>query len=72
MYTIHGVIVCELYFVCLILLINHNYIISNVDYNIMERLDRRVDKFIYTILHTINSTVQSIVIVNCCYIQTQC
>ena len=39
----------------------HNYIISNLDYNIMERLDRRLVNFIYNILHTNNSTVQSIV-----------
>ena len=39
----------------------HNYIISHLDYNIMERLDRRLVKFIYTILHTNNSTVQSTV-----------
>ena len=40
----------------------HNYIISNLDYNIMERLDRRLVKFIfYNLLHTNYSTVQSIV-----------
>ena len=39
----------------------HNYIISNLDYNIMERLDRRLVKFIYNMLHTNNSTVLSIV-----------
>ena len=39
----------------------HNYIISHLDYNIMERLDRRLVKFIYNLLHTNNSTVQSIV-----------
>ena len=39
----------------------HNYNISHVDYNIMERLDRRLVKFIYNILHTNNSPVQSIV-----------
>ena len=40
----------------------HNYIISNLDYNITERLDRRLVKFIfYNLLHTNNSTVQSIV-----------
>ena len=39
----------------------HNYIISHLDYNIMERLDRRLVKFIYYLLHTNNSTVQSIV-----------
>ena len=38
-----------------------NYIISHLDYNIMERLDRRLVKYIYNILHTNNSTVQSIV-----------
>ena len=52
----------------------HNYIISHLNYNIMERLDRRLVKFIYNLLHTNNSTAQSIVklIVNCCYIQTRC
>ena len=39
----------------------HNYIISHLDYNVMERLDHRLVKFIYNILHTNNSTVQSIV-----------
>ena len=39
----------------------HNYIISNLYYNIMERLDRRLVKFIYNLLHTNNSTVQSII-----------
>ena len=39
----------------------HNYIISYLDYNIMERLDRRLVKYIYNLLHTNNSTVQSIV-----------
>ena len=39
----------------------HNYIISNLDYNIMERLDRRLVKFIYNLMHTNNSTVQSII-----------
>ena len=39
----------------------HNYIISHLDYNIMERLDRRLVKYIYNLLHTNNSTVQSIV-----------
>ena len=39
----------------------HNYIISHLDYNIMERLDFRLVKFIYNLLHTNNSTVQSIV-----------
>ena len=39
----------------------HNYIITHLDYNIMERLDRRLVKFIYNLLHTNNSTVQSIV-----------
>ena len=39
----------------------HNYIISNLDCNIMERLDRRLVTFIYNLLHTNNSTVQSIV-----------
>ena len=38
-----------------------NYIISHLDYNIMERLDHRLVKFIYNLLHTNNSTVQSIV-----------
>ena len=42
----------------------HNYIISHLDYNIMERLDRRLLKFIYNLLHTNNYTVQSIVHVN--------
>ena len=42
----------------------HNYIISHLDYNIMERLDRRLVKYIYNLLHTNNSTVQSIVKVN--------
>ena len=41
--------------------ITHNYIISHLDYNIMERLDRRLVKYIYNLLHTNNSTVQSIV-----------
>ena len=36
----------------------HNYIISHLDYNIMERLDRRL---VNSLLHTNNSTVQSIV-----------
>ena len=39
----------------------HNNIISHLDYNIMERLDRRLVKFIYNLLHTNNFTVQSIV-----------
>ena len=39
----------------------HNFIISDVDYNIMVRLDLRLVKFIYNILHTNNYTVQSIV-----------
>ena len=39
----------------------HNYIISHLDYNIMERLDRRLVMYIYNLLHTNNSTVQSIV-----------
>ena len=39
----------------------HNYIISHLDYNIMERLDRRLVKFIYNLLHTNKFTVQSIV-----------
>ena len=39
----------------------HNYIISNLDYNIMKRLDRRLVKFIYNLLLTNNSTVQSII-----------
>ena len=39
----------------------HNYIISHLDYNIMERLDRRLVKYIYNLLHTNNSTVLSIV-----------
>ena len=39
----------------------HKHIISHLDYNIMERLDRILVKFIYNLLHTINSTVQSIV-----------
>ena len=38
----------------------HNYIISHLDYNIMERLDHRLVKFIYHLLHTNNSTVQLI------------
>ena len=50
----------------------HTDSIYHLDYNIMERLDRRLVKFIYNLLHRNNSTVQSIVIVNCCYIQTQC
>ena len=41
--------------------ITHNYIISHLDYNIMERLNRRLVKYIYNLLHTNNSTVQSIV-----------
>ena len=36
----------------------HNYIISNLDYNIMERLDRRLVKFMYNFLHTNNSTIK--------------
>ena len=40
-----------------------NYIISYFHYNIMERLDHRLVKFIYNRLHMNNSTVQSIV--NC-------
>ena len=39
----------------------HNYIIPHLDYNIMERLDRRLVKFIYNPLHTNNYTVESIV-----------
>ena len=40
----------------------HNYIISHLDYNNMERLDRRlVIKYIYNLLHTNNSTIQSII-----------
>ena len=40
----------------------HNYIISYLYYNIMERLYRRlVNNYIYNLLHTNNSTVQSIV-----------
>ena len=39
----------------------HNYIISNLDYNSMERLDRRLVKFICNLLHTNNYTVQSII-----------
>ena len=39
----------------------HNYIISHLDYNIMERLDRRLVKFTDNLLHTNSSTVQSIV-----------
>ena len=39
----------------------NNYIICNLDYNIMERLDRRLVKFIYNLLHTNYSTVQSII-----------
>ena len=39
----------------------HNYIISQLDYNIMERHDHRLVKFIYNLLHTNNSTIQSIV-----------
>ena len=39
----------------------HNYIISHLDYNIMERLDRRLVQFTYNLLHTNNSIVQSIV-----------
>ena len=30
------------------------YIISHLDYNIMERLNRRLVKFIYNLLHTNN------------------
>ena len=41
--------------------ITHNYIISYLDYNIMERLDRRLVKFNYHLLYMNNSTVQSIV-----------
>ena len=48
----------------------HNYIIFHLDYNIMERIDHRLVKYIYNLLYKNNSTVQSIV--NCCYIQTQC
>ena len=47
--------------ICCLPNITHNYIISNLDYNIMERLDRRLVKYIYNLLHTNNSTVQSIV-----------
>ena len=39
----------------------HNYIIFHLDYNLMERLDRRLVKFIYNILYWNNSTAQSIV-----------
>ena len=39
----------------------HNYIISNLDYNIMERLHRILVKIMYNLLHTNNSTVQSII-----------
>ena len=39
----------------------HNYIISHLDYNIMEIIDCRIVKLIYNILHTNNSTVQPIV-----------
>ena len=56
MYIHHGVNVCALFFVCLIPLI-----IAHLDYNIMERLDRRLVKYFYNLLHTNNSTVQSIV-----------
>ena len=35
----------------------HNYNISHLDYNIMERLDHRLVKYMYNILHTNNSTV---------------
>ena len=59
MYIQHGVNVCALYFG--LPNTTHNYIISHLDYNIMERLDRRRVKFIYNLLHTNNSTVQSIV-----------
>ena len=38
----------------------NNNIISNLDYNIMKRLDRRL-KFIYNLLHRNNSNVQSII-----------
>ena len=34
---------------------------ADLDYNIMERLDRRLAKFIYNSLHSNNSTVQSTV-----------
>ena len=39
----------------------HNYVISHLDYNILERLDHRLVKYIHDILHTNNYTVQSIV-----------
>ena len=39
----------------------NTYIISHLDYNIMERLDRRLVKYIYNLLHTNDSSVQSIV-----------
>ena len=39
----------------------HNYIISHLDYNIMERLERRLVRYIYNLLHMNNSTVQSTV-----------
>ena len=50
----------------------HNYIISNLYYNIMERLDRRLVEFIYNLLHTNNSTVQSIINSKLLLYQTQC
>ena len=39
----------------------HNYIISNLYYDIVERLHRRLVKFIYNLLHTNNVIGQSIV-----------
>ena len=41
--------------------ISRNYFISHLDFNIMERLNHRLVKFIYNLLHKNNSTVQSIV-----------
>ncbi len=39
----------------------HNYIVSNLSYCIIERLDRRLAKYIYNLLHCDNNLVRSIV-----------
>ena len=39
----------------------HNFIVSNLDYCIIERLDRRLAKYIYNLLHSPNIVMTSIV-----------
>ena len=39
----------------------HNFIVSNLDYCIIERLDRRLAKYIYNLLHSPNIMLKSII-----------